>query len=445
MRVVLSVIVAIILLCLTFLLFIRKEHTYNASAKVHVAQTKDGFRLIRNGEPFEIRGASGEEAYLDKLHEMGGNTIRFYDTINFNKKLDSAQKYGIAVIADIPIPAYRKEYNPYESAFKRARYQSLVKDFVSKYKDHPALLMWVLGNEINFPVSSNGDGFTTYYKSLIEMVKEIDPDHPVTTAIPQSGRHLILKLWYTTKLDLIAINTFGGIKEIEKDFRQINFLWNGPYLITEWNDEGPWTEIMTKWGAPIEPTSSKKAERLAAVYDQHIRPLHGRNLGSLIFYWGTKHERTHTWFSLFEESGEITPSVYAMQSIFKQQEESNYDGPEMYYMMLNRYGAEESMILTQGQINTADVFFNASNCDSISIQWEILPEVWNNQKRLKRKEIKPSSLNHLILENKDNMIRFKTPEEEGPYRIFCVIRDNKGNVARTNFPFYVINQMNAQK
>ena len=444
MRVLLPYIIAGAVLVSVVLFITRKEHTYDPAAKVHISKTGDRYQLIKNGKAYTIKGASGSAAYLKDLRAAGGNTIRYYDTLNFKSKLDSAHKYGISVIADIPIPAYRKDHNPYETAFKRTLYKKEVTSFVSRYKDHPALLMWVLGNEINYPITNSGQGFTSYYNELVAAVKNIDPDHPVTTAIRQSGRHLIVKLWYTTDLDLIAINTFGGVKELEKDFKRIRFLWNGPYMISEWNDEGPWTEISTKWGAPIEPTSSKKAERLTQVHREYIAPLHDRCLGSLIFYWGFKHEQTHTWFSLFDEEGEKTPSVYAMENIFKDKKELVTQGPELEFMMLNRYGPQESLILTQGQINTADVFFKAPDCDHIRIDWEILPEVWNRSNNANNKELKPSPLNHIILEKKDNLIRFLTPEQEGPYRIFCYIKDQKGNTATANFPFYVINQAHAQ-
>ncbi|MBL7472770.1 glycoside hydrolase family 2 TIM barrel-domain containing protein [Robertkochia sediminum] len=432
------------LLATVLFFLLRKRYQPEVRGKVYIERSDQGFQLIRNGAPFKIKGASGSLTYLDRLKASGGNTIRFYDTLNLKRKLDSAQKHGIAVIADIPLPSYNKDYNPYATPAQREHIDNLVRNFVTQYKDHPALLMWVLGNEINYPNIGSGGGFTKYYNDLIQIVKQTDPDHPVTTAISQAGRHLILNLYYRSDLDLIAINSFGGVKEMEKDLKQIELLWDGPYLISEWNDEGPWSKEVTKWGAPLEPTSSKKAERLAEVYKNNISPLEDRCLGSLIFYWGYKHERTHTWFSLFSEEGESTPSVYALEQIFREDTSITYEGPQLDFLMLNRYGPQESMLLNAGQENIADVFYNAPDCDSISISWEILPEIWTRNPHSKRKEEKPIALNHLILESKENMVRFKTPEKEGPYRIFTYIKDHKGNIATANFPFYVINQAHVQ-
>lgn len=435
-----------LLLTAFIFIFLKRRYVPNTQGKVHIERTKEGYQLIKNGAPFQIKGASGSVAYLSKLKASGGNTIRFYDTINLKRKLDSAHKHGISVIADIPIPPYSKTHNPYQTELQRERIKNIVLRFVTQFRDHPALLMWMLGNEIHYPRTGTGDGFTKYFNELIHAVKTTDPDHPVTTAISQAGRHLILNLYYRSDLDLISINSFGGgIKQLEKDLKQITPLWNGPYMLSEWNDEGPWRQEVTKWGAPLEPTSANKAERIKDVYANNILPLEDRCLGSLIFYWGYKHERTHTWFSMFSEDGEATPSVYALEQIFKKDTSTNYSGPILDFLMLNRYGPQESMLLTAGQENIADIFYNAPQCDSITISWEILPEIWMQAPGAKTKEEKPNSLNHLILESRENMIRFKTPEAEGPYRLFTYVKDHNGNIASANFPFYVINKANVQK
>ena len=45
---------------------------------------------------------------------------------------------------------------------------------------------------------------------------------------------------------------------------EINFLKKPlPYFISQYGYNGPWEQHKTSWGAPIEPTSSKKAEQYA--------------------------------------------------------------------------------------------------------------------------------------------------------------------------------------
>lgn len=79
------------------------------SRTVYIKNTEKGFQLFRNGEPFYIRGASGN-AQFSKLGNIGGNTIRIYDTMNLSNILNEAHAANLAVIVDIPIPIYNKKY-----------------------------------------------------------------------------------------------------------------------------------------------------------------------------------------------------------------------------------------------------------------------------------------------------------------------------------------------
>ncbi|MFM7185950.1 MAG: hypothetical protein ACKO4Z_14450, partial [Planctomycetota bacterium] len=61
-----------------------------------------GYRLLRDGTPFRIRGAAGID-HLDVLAACGGNAIRTWDVDSAGREtdgeslLDRAQRLGIAV------------------------------------------------------------------------------------------------------------------------------------------------------------------------------------------------------------------------------------------------------------------------------------------------------------------------------------------------------------
>ena len=79
---------------------------------VYIKETQEGFQLYKNGRPFFIQGASGE-LYFEDLANIGGNTIRVYDTINLDQILADAKKYELEVIVDIILPRFQTDYNPY--------------------------------------------------------------------------------------------------------------------------------------------------------------------------------------------------------------------------------------------------------------------------------------------------------------------------------------------
>ena len=68
-------------------------------------------------------------------------------------------------------------------------------------------------------------------------------------------------------------------------------------MITEWGPTGWWETASTEWKAPIEQTSEEKRQVYEERYTQYISA-NPRCLGSFVFLWGQKEERTPTWFSL---------------------------------------------------------------------------------------------------------------------------------------------------
>ena len=50
-----------------------------------------------------------------------------------------------------------------------------------KYKDHPALLAWIIGNEANLRFK-NPKVFDAI-NDISKMIHQVDPNHPTTTAL----------------------------------------------------------------------------------------------------------------------------------------------------------------------------------------------------------------------------------------------------------------------
>ena len=96
-------------------------------------------------------------------------------------------------------------------------------------------------------------------------------------------------------------------------------------MITEWGPTGWWERPKTSWGAPVEQTSSQKCTVIERRYLQNILEPEAC-MGSFVFLWGQKEERTPTWFGLFVESGveglpldgQPTPAVEVMERLWKQ-------------------------------------------------------------------------------------------------------------------------------
>jgi hypothetical protein len=109
------------------------------------------------------------------MKEAGINTIRVYEPIDDINVLNKLNEAGIKVIINFG-------YN------QRGRYDILsgtLIDYIFKYQDHDAILMWELGNEYNYHPQWFGGDITTWYKALevaSQAIQSIDPSRIVSSA-----------------------------------------------------------------------------------------------------------------------------------------------------------------------------------------------------------------------------------------------------------------------
>jgi hypothetical protein len=425
--------------CFLFLflstLYACSDNRSKRSGKVFIEQKDGNFTLFRNGKPFDIKGAAGSE-HLDLLSELGGNTIKTWDTTHIDSILKKANEANIAVIIGLPIPESKHMYF-YNDDAKVASQFKAIKKLVNRVKDNPSVLMWCVGNELVFPHKPSYNKFYGAFNDIVDMIHSDDPDHPVTTTMINFQRKTIFNLKMRTNVDIISFNIFGRIGSLSQELKDFSWFWKGPYLLTEWGIDGPWDGTAeTAWGAKIEQTSTKKAEQYYSRYKEQMPLNDGRLLGSFIFYWGQKQETTHTWFSVFDDAGNKTEVVDAAEAIWKGKQLTT-TAPKLNYMLLNSKGAKDDIFLKPNEKNTAEVLMLDGDVNVKRIVWEIYPEDWykiNNVNNTK----KPLLIKGLIEHTQDLKVIFNTPIKEGPYRIFATVYDDKGYVATCNTPFYVL-------
>ena len=100
-------------------------------------------------------------------------------------------------------------------------------------------------------------------------------------------------------IDVLGVNTYGDAALTLTD-RVRTDGWDGPIVVTELGAIGQWQAATTPWGAPVEPSSTEKAARLA----RYLAALRPGTAGQILFMWGQKQEVTPTWHGLLLEGGE---------------------------------------------------------------------------------------------------------------------------------------------
>ena len=238
------------LLVISIAILLRAEACDAASVEkgnvVKVIGSKGNWQLTVNGEVFRIKGAGVGRAvgkdgsdFLKMARDMGANTVRTWGVNQGNQQyLDTAQKYGLKVDAGIwlnAIPTGSKQSYLDKRFLAKTRKEIL--KYVSKYKDHSAIIFWNIGNEVIFFTKSEEErvAFCQFLESVIQEVHMIDSNHPVIyTSAATNDTGYIKK--YVPSVDLIGINTYGGIEKIHQD---LTAMFDIPYLVTEFGSLGP--------------------------------------------------------------------------------------------------------------------------------------------------------------------------------------------------------------
>ncbi len=112
---------------------------------------------------------------LALMTEAGINTIRVYEPIDDKAVLDEIHKAGIKIIIGF---GYDQDGN-----FDILSGSFI--DYINKYKNHEAVLMWELGNEYNYHPEWFDGELKNWYAALdkaAQIIHKNDPSHPVTTA-----------------------------------------------------------------------------------------------------------------------------------------------------------------------------------------------------------------------------------------------------------------------
>ncbi|WMI67642.1 glycoside hydrolase family 2 TIM barrel-domain containing protein [Mangrovimonas sp. YM274] len=434
----LSISILLVIMLLSTFLYINRpsRHVMAEEATVRIIETEKGYEIIRNGEPFYIKGAGGKP-FFKELSEAGANTLRLYDTTNTAEILDEAQKYNIAVILDIWLPQYGKGNNLYKDAQFVKTMKAGVKKFVDQHKGHPALLMWNLGNELVYPVTLRDNEFIDTFNDMIDQIHEDDPNHPVSTTVAGGSRGQTLSIHLNSpQLDLVGYNIFGGLKNIKRNQKQLSLVINVmPYYITEWAGHGPWEHRNTQWSRLLEPTSAEKSEIYKRKYETYIES-DEESLGSIAFYWGQKNEGTPTWFNIIDEEGRKSNVYYALKEVWSG-EQFEEDAPEVSQILLNQ--KLDSDLQVYSTKDTLEAVLKLERPDSNYIfKWEVLKEGLGFGASSKRK------LNMLngdtIAIHRKERIQFQAPKEEGAYRLMAYVYDDNQNFATANIPFFIVKE-----
>ena len=136
---------------------------------------------------------------LKLMVDLGINTIRVYEPIDSLEVLDKIDSAGIKVITSF---GYNNQdsFDIVSGGFV---------EYIQKYKEHNAILIWELGNEYNYHPEWFGGDINIWYKTLdiaAGIIQIVDESRPVSTAHGELPQNDVLA--YGKNIDMWGMNVY---------------------------------------------------------------------------------------------------------------------------------------------------------------------------------------------------------------------------------------------
>ena len=406
-----------------------------------ITQTEHGYQLLRDGQPYLVKGVGWPNHFpptqLAGAKTHGANSIRTWGTDEGTRALlDEAARQGLSVSFGLWLAHERHSFD-YNNVDDVARQFAEVRRIVTKFKDHPAILVWGLGNEMEeFPPAGHGApgenaAIWSHIEALAALVKSIDPNHPVMTTIAEiGGRKVSTIQQLCPDIDLIGINAYSRIGSISERYRVAG--GTKPCLITEYGPRGHWECPHTPWGAVLEGSSSDKAQEYRTGWLSVVPPEGRTNqcLGAYAFIWGHKQEATATWFGLLLDSGERLAAVDALEELWTGHPPANRV-PEI--RELGWTGPDQ---VTPGALLSVTVSTRAPEGSALRVRWIVRADA------LKIKiggdhEEPTREFSDAVITASATGATLRAPAAPGAYRLFLYVYDDHDGAATANLPFLV--------
>ncbi len=391
-------------------------------------------------ENFQIKGVCGD-ADLDRLAKLGVNTVRGY-TIQepevMRAKLDHVDRLGMKMIVSEWMP-HQGENKNNEGVIWTFDYEAkgdqMVEQLIEKVEgigDHPAILMWGLGNEV--PLD---EPYLRVANRMSEEIHKRFPHHITSlTMVNAKPEHIEAVKKFAPDIDVLGIQSYssgavrGGIKKTEE-------VWGKPFYMSEFNANGPWNMKKTKWDVPLDEPVTKKVSDLRDCYAAiDASPL---CLGSTVFVWGHfKLNDRPTYFSLLldpnpegaedDESLDqmlMTPQADAMAEHFTGRLIEGNHAPVLSKLEFD--GGAKSRLARPGEAMPLQLAAEDADGDKVDFVTWIL----------KSKVRKTTAVGGPTPQASGEDAVVKAPGTPGEYLVMVYAIDNKGGGSASVLPFKV--------
>ncbi len=390
-------------------------------------------------ETFHIKGVCNDSD-LDRLAGLGVNTVRGYTIPSaeaMRAKLDHAHRLGMKVVVSEWMPHHGKNKNRDGSVWEfdyNERGEKMIADLVAKVEgigDHPALLMWGLGNEVHLD-----EPYLRVVNRMSEEIHKRFPHHLTSlTVVNVKDAGIAAIKQFAPDIDVLGVQSYsrgavaGAIKRAET-------IWGKPFYMSEFNTNGPWNFKKTEWGVELDEPVTKKVADLKGCYAAiDASPL---CLGSTIFLWGHATAYRPTYFSLLldaDPNGQaksasldhlmITPQAEVMIENFTGKPPAGNRAPVL--SKLEFEGGLASRVAQPGEAMTIRFEAADPNDDPVEFTTWILAARARKTTRVAG-PFPQASADHAVI---------PAPQAPGEYLLMVYAADKRGGASATTLAFKV--------
>ena len=240
--------------------------------------------MVVNGESFYMKGICYHPVKIGKtkrsfdnldddiilMKEAGINTIRVYEPIDDINVLDKLANAGIKVVISFG----------YNQKGKFDIVSGTFINYVRKYKNHEAILMWELGNEYNYNPQWFGGDINNWYKAM-ELVSQIiqieDPDRLVSSAHGDLPSKDALNI--ASSIQVWGMNVYRWDKPASI-FSEWQAISDKPMYFAELGADSYMTKATNKYTKGINEQAQADANEIIL---NEVLSNYDKNIGSFVF------------------------------------------------------------------------------------------------------------------------------------------------------------------
>ena len=412
---------------------------------VQIVNQSGTWKMLVDGSSYFIKGLAASNKLPNKywfpISTYGGNSIRQYSVDGSTQSLlDSAHLRGITVVLCLYAKHEADGFDYNDTAAVNQQLQDF-KYWVQQYKDHPALLMWAIGNELNSGYSNLK--CWNAVNDISVMIHNEDPNHPTSTILAGSSTTVLNAVASRAPdLDCVGINAYGALSLVHDKVLISNI--NKPYYIGEFGPRGTWESTdTTSFGTLHELSSTSKANDYKSKWGAYIKANEGHAcLGGYAFVMGyQKHGAVPMWYGMRSRMnrafGALEGLQYQWTGTFPSNRAPQIAGSRNH-IILGGLTEDDNVTLTAGQNYTGSLAATDPEGDPITYEWTVVAEGTQISQNFLISGTYPGIANTVTYNPATNSVTVKAPSSPGKYRLYGFVKDDHNHIACACLPFRVL-------